>query len=713
MTSHLPATLGRRQFLQVSLLAGSGLLLTVELNAATNSSAANGRDSTLNAYIRMDASGAITLVMPKAEMGQGIYTALAMLIAEELEVSLDQVTVEAAPPNPAVYGVAGDQSTGGSTSVRDCWLPLRTAGATARMLLTRAGAQTWRVPVSECVADAGYVIHPISARRLSYGALVAKAATLPAPRHVPLKDAKDFKLIGHSTRRLESPSKTDGTARFGIDVRLPQMRYAMVALSPVEGGSVALLDTKAALSITGVRQVINERDVVAVVADHTYAAMQGLAALKIQWNSGPHGHVQQATLVAELEVAVHQKGGLARSVGNPQAALKGATHIVEALYHQPFLAHATMEPMNCTVHWRSGQCEIWVGTQAPSRVVEKLASLGLTPENIILHNHLIGGGFGRRLDVDTVVIAARIAKHVSTPLQVIWSRSEDIQHDRYRPYYVDHLKAGLDAQGSPVSWMHTIAGGSATAAWDGKPLKNGVDDDAVDSAANPAYQLPALSVRYVRHDPTGIPISWWRGVGPTRSVFVVESFIDELAFAASQDPIDYRRPLCKDERLRAVLNLVANKSNWGAPLPAGHGRGVSIQAAFGSYLAQVVEVSAQADGSIRVIRVVCAMDCGQQINPEGIHAQLESGVIFGLTAALMGEVTVTNGRIEQSNFDNYPVLRLAETPLIETHLITNSEAPGGVGETGTSCIAAAVCNAVFSATGRRVRTLPINKHLAS
>jgi isoquinoline 1-oxidoreductase beta subunit len=661
----------------------------------------------------MDANGVITLVMPKAEMGQGIYTALAMLIAEELEVSLDQVTVEAAPPNPAVYGVAGDQSTGGSTSIRDCWLPLRTAGATARVLLIRAAARTWRVPVGECTAESGHVIHPTSSRHLSYGALAAKAATLPTPRQVPLKNAKDFKLIGHSMRRLDSPSKTDGTARFGIDVRLPQMRYAMVALSPVEGGSVAFLDTKAALSIPGVRQVINEHDVVAVVADHTYAAMQGLAALKIQWNSGPHGHVQQATLVAELEAAVHQKGGLARRVGNPQAALKSATHVVEALYHQPFLAHATMEPMNCTVHWRAGHCEIWVGTQAPSRVVEKLAPLGLTPENIILHNHLIGGGFGRRLDVDTVVIAVRIAKHVSTPLQVIWSRSEDIQHDRYRPYYVDHLKAGLDAQGNPISWTHTIAGGSATAAWDGKPLKNGVDDDAVDSSANPAYQLPAMSVHYVRHDPAGIPISWWRGVGPTRSVFVVESFIDELAFAAGQDPIHYRRPLCKDERLRAVLNLVADKSNWGAPLPTGHGRGVSIQAAFGSYLAQVVEVSTQADGSIRVERVVCAMDCGQQVNPEGIHAQLEGGVIFGLTAALMGEVTVANGRIEQSNFDNYPVLRLAEAPLIETHLITNAEAPGGVGETGTSCIAAAVCNAVFAATGKRVRTLPINKHMAS
>jgi len=372
-----------------------------------------------------------------------------------------------------------------------------------------------------------------------------------------------------------------------------------------------------------------------------------------------------------------------------------------------------MEPMNCTVHWRNAQCEIWVGTQAPDRVVEKLAALGLTPKQITLHNHLIGGGFGRRLEVDTVVVAARIAKHVSTPLQVIWSRSEDIQHDRYRPYYVDHLTAGVDANGHPISWIHTIAGGSATAAWDGKPLKNGVDDDAVEASANPAYQVPAMSVRYVRHDPAGVPISWWRGVGPTRSVFVVESFIDELAAACGKDPIDYRRPLCKDQRLRAVLDLVASKSAWATPLPTGRGRGVSIQAAFGSYLAQVVEVSLQADGTVRVDRVVCAMDCGQQINPDGIHAQLEGGVIFGLTAALMGEVTIANGRIEQSNFDNYPVLRLAEAPIIETHLVSSKEAPGGVGETGTACIAAALCNAVFAATGKRIRTLPINKHFTS
>ncbi len=705
-----PTSLDRRQFLQASLLAGGGLLLTVRLSDAASPSTG---ESVLNAYVRIDATSQVTLVMPKVEMGQGIYTALAMLVAEELHVSLDQITAQAAPPNPAIYGVQGDQSTGSSTSIKDCWLPLRTAGATARVLLTQAAARTWHVPAADCHAKNGYIEHRNSNRRLSYGALAATAATLAIPRHVPLKNTKDFQLIGTSPRRLEGPSKTDGSACFGIDVRIPQMRYAMVALSPVEGGSVARLDKKAAQAIPGVRHIIEEPDVVAVVADHTYAAIQGLSALQIEWHSGPHGHVQQATLVAELEVAVQQKGGLARRIGNPAASMHAAAQVVEATYHQPFLAHATMEPMNCTVHWQNDRCEIWVGTQAPDRVIDKLAPLGLKPEQITLHNHLIGGGFGRRLDVDTIVLAARIARHVSTPLQVIWSRSEDIQHDRYRPYYVDHLKAGLDADGHPISWMHTIAGGSAYFPWDGKPLKNGIDDDAVEASANPAYQFQALSVRYVRHDPIGVPISWWRGVGPTRSVFVVESFIDELATAAGQDPIQYRRPLCKDERLRAVLDLVADKSHWTSPLPAGRGRGVSIQAAFGSYLAQVVEVTLKSDGTIQIDRVVCAMDCGQQVNPDGIRAQLEGGVIFGLTAVLMGEVTVANGRIEQSNFNDYPVLRFADVPHIDTYLIASAESPSGVGEAGTACIAAAVCNAVFAATGKRVRTLPVNRHLAS
>ncbi len=711
MSADWPSSPERRRFLEVSLLAGGALLVTVPLTArAAAGVAAEG--ARLNGFVRIDTTGVITLIMPKVEMGQGTYTSLPMLIAEELEVGLDQVRLEAAPPDLSLYALSDDkdQATGGSTTIRDCWVPLRTAGATARILLVRAAAQVWKVPADACRAEHGEIVHAGSGRRLGYGALAARAARLPVPKKVALKEAADFRLIGRSTARLDSPSKTDGSARFGIDVRLPGMRYAAIALSPTEGGSVAGLDRAAAHEIRGVRQLVEEQDLVAVVADDSHAARRGLEALKVRWHAGPNGGVQQAQLVAELDAAVERPGALARRVGNPGAALKHAARVVEARYHQPFLAHATMEPMNCTVHWHRGGCEIWVGTQAPDRAVAKLAALGLEPKQIRLHNQLIGGGFGRRLEVDGIVTAARVGKHVAGPVQVLWSREEDIQHDRYRPYYVDHLRAGLDATGRPVAWLHTITGSSPTVGWYGKPLANNVDDDAVTSAAEPAYPFENLAVRYVEHEARGLTTGWWRGVGPTRSVFVVESFIDELAATAGQDPVAYRRALVKDARLLAVLNLVAEKSGWGSPLPKGQGRGVSIQFAFGSYLAQVAEVEVR-DGQVRVLRVVCALDCGQSINPDTIHAQLQGWVIFGISAVLTGEVTVTDGRVQQSNFHDYPVLRLNEAPRIETHLIENHEKPGGVGETGTACVQAAVCNAVFAATGQRVRTLPLARGL--
>jgi isoquinoline 1-oxidoreductase subunit beta len=698
----------RRRFLGRSLLAGGALLVTVPL--ARRADAATGGGARLNAHLRIDPSGSVTFVSPKVEMGQGAHTSLSMLIAEELEVGLDQIRIEDAPPDPKVYGADGLQETGGSTSIRECWLPLRTAGAAARTLLVRAAAESWKVPAAACHAERGEVVHGESGRRLGYGALAARAARLRAPAKVALKDAAGFRLIGRSTPRLDTPAKTDGSARFGIDVRLPGMRYAALAQSPVEGGSVAGLDAEAARAVPGVRQIVRERDLVAVVADHTHAARSGLEALKIRWQAGPNGGVQQARLVADLDAAVERPGVLARRVGNPAAALRRAARVVEARYHQPFLAHATLEPMNATVHWHGGICEIWAGSQAPARAVDKLAALGLEPAQVKLHNQLIGGGFGRRLEVDGIVIAARVAKHVAGPVQVLWGREEDIQHDRYRPYYVDHLKAGLDAHGQPVAWLHTIAGSAVTEVYYGTPLKNGVDDDAVETSANLAYALPNLAVRYVRQEPQGVNTSWWRGVGPTRGVFVVESFIDELAAAAGQDPVAYRRPLINDARLRAVLELVSEKSGWGTPLAKGRGRGVSVQSAFGSYLAQVAEVEVQGN-AVRVERVVCAFDCGQTVNPDTIHAQLQGGVIFGLSAVLTGEVTFADGRVQQSNFDDYPVLRFGEAPRIETHLVASRDSPGGVGETGTACIQAAVCNAVYAATGKRVRSLPLSRGL--
>ncbi|HTD11138.1 MAG TPA: molybdopterin cofactor-binding domain-containing protein [Steroidobacteraceae bacterium] len=716
-----PAAFTRRHFVLVTAAAGGALVLGVSLRRVRLAANRGRTAGTLNAYVRIAPDNSITLVMPKVEMGQGTYTSLPMLIAEELEVDLAAVTLEAAPPDPAVYGFAvdasapegieRDQSTGTSLSIIQCWTPLRQAGASARLMLLEAAAKRWRVPVATCQAQRGEVTHTASGRRLTYGALAAAAAALSVPVAPQLKAAKDFRLIGRATPRRDTPGKVDGSALFGIDARPPNSKVALIALSPVEGGSISEpLASDAALAVRGVRQVVNEGDVIAVVADDTWSAMQGMRALAPRWNDGANAAVQQAAIVAELEAAVHEEGALASRKGDPAAAAAHARARVDAIYHQPFLAHATLEPMNCTVDWRHGECEIWTGTQAPDRAVAKLAALGLKPEQIRIHNHLIGGGFGRRLEVDGIVLAARIARHVAGPVRVLWRREEDIQHDRYRPYYVDRLRASLDARGMPVAWRHTIAGAGLWALYYGEAtVRNGVDYDAVTSAADLAYPLEQMEVRFVRRDPPGVPTGWWRGVGPTRSVFAVESFIDELAAAAQKDPVRYRRALLREPRLRAVLDLAADRAGWGTGLAAGNGRGVSIQFAFGSYLAQVAEVSMGRDGQPRVERVVCAMDCGQMVNPDTVRAQLEGGVMFGLSAALGNEITIANGRVQQSNFHDFPSLRMPEAPRVEVHLVASAESPGGVGETGTACVAAALCNAIYAATGKRIRTLPVSR----
>ena len=716
--------LTRRRFIVTSAALAGALVLGVAVRGLRRApTAGTERSGVLNAFVRIAPSGQVTLVMPKVEMGQGTYTSLPMLIAEELEVDLAAVAVEPAPPDPAVYGfpvdpeapegIERDQATGTSLSIIQCWTPLRQAGATARVMLIQAAAQRWRVPVDSCHAEAGEVIHAASGRHLSYGALARAAAALPLPPAPPLKEPKNFRLIGRATPRRDTPSKVNGSAVFGIDARPPHAKVALIAISPVEGGRIAEpLASDAALAVRGVTQVVNEGDVIAVVAEHTWAAMKGMKALNPRWEGGDNADVQQAAIVAALEAAVHERGVVATVKGKPaEAAAHAVTHI-DAVYHQPFLAHATLEPMNCTVDWRQDSCEIWVGTQVPDRAVAKLMQLGLRPEQIQLHNHLIGGGFGRRLEVDGIVFAARIARHVQGPVRVLWPREQDIQHDRYRPYYIDRLSAALDKHGLPVSWRHTIAGAGLWALYYGEAtVQKGVDFDAITCAADMVYPLENMEVRFVRRDPPGVPTGWWRGVGPTRSVFVVESFIDELAAAAQQDPVRYRRALLKDPRMRAVLDLAADRAGWGMGLPAGSGRGVSIQHAFGSYLAQVVEVSVSEKGEPRVERVVCAMDCGQVVNPDGVRAQLEGGVTFGLSAALANEITIADGHVQQSNFNDFPSLRIPEAPRVEVHLLASGEAPGGVGETGTSCVAAALCNAIFAATGKRVRRLPVSRGL--
>jgi isoquinoline 1-oxidoreductase beta subunit len=718
-------TLTRRRFIVTSAAVAGALVIGVAVRGLRRAPAGGSAPSdVLNAFVRIAPSGQVTLVMPKVEMGQGTYTSLPMLIAEELEVDLAKVTLEPAPPDPAVYGfpvdpeapegIERDQATGTSLSIIQCWEPLRQAGATARLMLVQAAAKRWRVPPESCHAESGEVIHAASGRRLGYGALARAAAALPVPPPPPLKEPKNFRLIGRNTPRRDTPSKVNGSAIFGIDVRPPHSKVALVAISPVEGGRIAEpLANDAALAVRGVTQVVNEGDVIAVVAEHTWAAMKGMKALNPRWQSGHNAGVQQAAIVAALEAAAREPGVVAALKGKPADAAAHAVTHVDAVYHQPFLAHATLEPMNCTIDWRTDGCEIWVGTQVPDRAVAKLAQLGLTPQQIQLHNQLIGGGFGRRLEVDGIVIAARIARHVVGPVRVLWTREQDIQHDRYRPYYIDRLSAALDTRGRPVSWRHTIAGTGLWALYYGEDtVPKGVDYDAITAAAaDIVYPLENMEVRFVRRDPQGVPTGWWRGVGATRGVFVVESFIDELAAAAQQDPVRYRRALLKDARLRAVLDLAADRAGWGMALPAGSGRGVSMQHAFGSYLALVAEVSVNEKGEPRVERVVCAMDCGRVVNPDGVRAQLEGGVTFGLSAALGNEITIANGRVQQSNFHDFQSLRITEAPRIETHLISSGEAPGGVGETGTACVAAALCNAIFAATGKRVRTLPVSRGL--
>jgi isoquinoline 1-oxidoreductase beta subunit len=580
-------------------------------------------------------------------------------------------------------------------------------------MLIAAAAKRWNVDPSSCRAQNGEVHHQASGRSLGYGALTADAARMPVPENVTMKKPADFKLIGTPAKRLDTPAKINGTAVYGIDARPPGVKIATLAQSPVFGGRVKRLDDAAAKAVNGVRHIVRLDDAVAVVADHMGAAKKGLAALKIEWDDGPHARLATADIVRELERATTTPGAVAQNVGDADKAMAGAATKVEATYQVPFLAHATMEPMNCTVHVRQDGCEIWVGSQALARAQTAAAKvLGLPPEKVVVHNHLIGGGFGRRLDVDGVTRAVEIARQVDAPVKVVWTREEDIQHDLYRPYWFDRISVGLDKTGKPVAWNNRFAGSSVIARWLPPGFNKGLDPDTTEGAIDLAYGIPNFHVEYVRVEPPGIPTAFWRSVGPSHNVFVTESVIDELAAAAKQDPVEYRRALLgKSPRAKAVLDLAAAKAGWGQPLPKGSGRGVSLQFVFGSYLAQVAEVEVAKDGRVRVRRVVCAMDCGTVVNPDTVQAQLQSGTNFGVTAALYGEITLKDGRVEQTNFDTYQMLRLNEAPVIEVHIVQSSEPPGGMGETGTSGTVPAISNAIFAATGKRLRKMPVDPTL--
>lgn len=706
--------LSRRMLLKVGVAGGGGLLLSMRMPMLAARAAAPPTDFAPNAFIRIAPSGQITLTMPYVEMGQGTYTSIPMLIAEELEVELSEITLEHAPPDEKRYGnpiLGGVQATGGSTTIRAVWQPLRQAGATARTMLVMAAARRWNVDPASCHAENGNVIHTAGYRSLGYGALVRDAAALPVPEKVTLKRPEDFKLIGTRAKRLDTPAKVNGSAVFGIDARPPGVKIATLAQSPVFGGRLKSVDDSKAKAVRGVRQIVRLDDAVAVVADHMGAAKKGLAALVIAWDDGQHAALSTADIAREYVAALENPGAVAESRGDIEGAMATAVTKVSAQYQVPFLAHATLEPMNCTVHVRKDSCEIWVGSQVLARAQATAADVtGLPLDKITVHNHLIGGGFGRRLEVDGVTRAVQIAKLVEGPVKVVWTREEDIQHDMYRPFFSDTFAAGLDDKGLPVAWRHRFAGSSILARWLPPAFNNGIDPETIDGAVHLVYALPNLHVEFIRKEPPGIPTAFWRSVGPSHSVFVVESFMDELAAAAKRDPVAYRRALLDSApRARAVLDLAAEKAGWGKPLPNGAGRGVSLQFVFGTYMAQVVEVEVAKDGSVRVKKVVCAVDCGSVVNPDTIEAQVQGAVIFGISAALHGEITLKNGRVEQSNFDDYQVVRINEAPAIEVHIVRNNEAPGGMGEPGTSAIMPAIANAIFAATGKRLRKLPIDR----
>jgi len=705
----MTSTLNRRSFLQVSAAAGGGLLVGACLPSWTGTDLVNAAGSfEPNVWIKVNADDTVRIMLTMLEMGQGVMTSMPMLVAEELDFDWSRIKTEWAGADPK-YGnpnFGGQQLTAGSNSVRGMWKVLRESGATARVMLVQAAAQTWGVPENSCTTDKGEVIHQASGRRLKYGALVDKAAALPVPSGVTLKDPKNFKVLGNSLARLDVPEKVNGSAVFGIDVKLPGLLTAKVVRCPVFGGKVAGFNADKAKAVPGVKNVVQITNGVAVVADNYWSASRGAQALEVTWDEGRLAKLTSADILAKYRELAQQPGKVARNDGNADSTIASSKSF-ERTFEAPFLAHATMEPMNCTADVRADGCDVYVPTQGqtPSHQAAVAAS-GLPADKVKVHVTYMGGGFGRRGEADFVMDAVETSKAIGKPVKVIWSREDDMQHDYYRPVSYARMWGAVDGSGKPTVFKQHIVQQSLMKRIGGLP-PNGVDFISVDGSANLPYDIPNIRVEYTEHDP-GIPFGFWRSVGASFQGFVVEAFIDEMAAAAGKDPFQFRRDLLgKSPRHKAVLELAAEKAEWGKPLAAGRARGIAVMDAFGSYLAQVTEVSVDARGAVRVHRIVCTVDTGWVINPDTIKAQMEGGIVYGLTAALRGEITIKNGRVEQRHFGDYQMLRHNEMPVIEVYIVPSTEMPGGIGEPSTALAAGSLVNAVAAATGRRIYSLPI------
>ncbi len=699
-----PSALSRRRFLEIGSATGVGLFVGFHIPVRSRFSPL-AASAELNAFIHIGTDEVVTIFVNESEMGQGVLTSLPMILADELEADWSKIQSKHAPADSAKFG---RQGTGGSSSVRVGYPNLRKAGAAAREMLIAAAAEEWDVDPATCNADNGSVVHPASRRRLTFGKLAAKAATQTPPDDPPLKDPKDFRFIGKPMNRIDTPAKVRATAEFGIDVRVPGMLTAQVVHSPVFGGTVRSFDATQALAVKGVRHVVQIPSGVAVVADNFWAATKGRDALSVTWDEGAHAGLSSSTITQMCQDLV-ENGADARNDGNAESALEAASQKLEAVYEVPYLAHATMEPMNCTADVRADRCEVWAPTQSPSStksVAQRIT--GLAEDRVSVLTTFMGGGFGRRSATDFVEDAVHTSKAVGKPVKVIWTREDDTRDGHYRPTTYNRMLAGLGADGQPVAWIHKIAGPSILDSF-GRELRNGIDGSSVEGASNIPYGIPNVHVTYALAS-LPIPVHWWRSVGSSQNAYVTECFVDELAAAARQDPVEFRLGLMGEHKRHArVLQTAARMAQWGSRPPDGRARGVAVHESFGSFVAEVAEVSVANDGTVRVHRVWCAVDCGDVVNPATIKDQMESGIAYGLSAALYGKVEIRDGRAVQSNFHDYPVVRMNEMPRVDVEIVTSGDPMGGIGEPGTPPIAPAVCNAIYAATGKRIRRLPIGK----